>query len=234
MTGKNNKTACDRCGTCCRKGGPALHIDDLPLLQQKHLRPSQLISIRKGEPVFSPYSANTEPAETEIVKIKGSAGEWTCLFLQDPKTTCTIYRHRPLECRLLKCWDTADLEEAAGKNLLNRFDIIAAQEPVKQCLEEHEAECSLVNLDRQLRDLAMPRSRKEALTELSRLVNKDLAFRARACRQYGFDLDLELFYFGRPLFIILNQVGIETHEVNGICRLSLAPFKHSETAVRTL
>ena len=220
MNDHYRKTECDRCGTCCAKGGPALHFVDLPLLQNKRLNLEQLITIRKREPVFSLASENPEPAKSEIIKIKGKGNEWTCFFYESKKANCAIYNHRPLECSLLKCWDTADLENVAGKNLLSRYDIIAPNDPILPFLKNQDEKCCLENLSQCLSSLNRADSRQQALTDLTGLVSYDLAIRSQACKKFDLPLDLELFFFGRPLFKILNQFDIRMHIVNGICHLS--------------
>ncbi len=225
MKTSKTKTECDRCGTCCAKGGPALHYEDLALLQNKRLNPEHLITIRKGEPVFSLGADNPGPAQSEIIKIKGSGIEWTCFFHEEQNSSCAIYEHRPLECSLLKCWDTADLEKVAGEKLLSRYDIMAPHDPVLPFIEKHDTKCSLETLPLLLSGLNSEDSRQQALTYLAILVNNDLAIRAQAFEEFHFSLDLELFFFGRPLFKILDQLGIETHEVNGAYRLSLQSQK---------
>jgi Fe-S-cluster containining protein len=231
MTGNETKTACDRCGTCCIKGGPALHYDDRPLLQNNFLNREHLITIRKGEPVLAVSSANPESAQSEIVKIKGRGVEWSCVFFQEKESQCAIYDHRPLECSLLQCWDTENLEKVAGRNLLSRYDIVAPHDPIIPFLNAIDAKCSLENLALLLSALTMKNSRQQALTELTGLVNTDLAIRAQALAEFHFSLDLELFFFGRPLFKILHQFGIETHDVNGICSLTLSPSPSPVTLV---
>ena len=216
------KTECDRCGTCCTKGGPALHYEDSPLLHNNLLTPEHLITVRKGEPVFTLSDGNPRPALSEIVKIKGSGPEWTCLFFRAEKSECAIYEHRPLECSLLKCWDTADVERIAGRNLMNRYDIVAPHDPVRPFIKLHEDICSLENLAQILSALERKDSHQQALSALTSLVNSDLAIRSQALERFRFSLDLELFYFGRPLFTFMNQFGIHTHEENGVCSLSLS------------
>ena len=222
MTGNTTKTACARCGTCCRKGGPALHYEDRTLLQNNFLNLEHLITIRKGEPVFSPAAANPEPAESEIIKIKGKGAEWTCFFFKEKDAACAIYDHRPLECSLLKCWETADLEKIAGRNLISRHDIIAPHDPVLPFIKKHDDKCSLEELDRLLSAVNLENTRQQAVTDLTALVNTDMALRTHVHARLHLSLDLELFFFGRPLFIILNQFGLEVHEENSVYRLSLA------------
>ena len=214
------KTECDRCGTCCTKGGPALHVEDKPLLLNKLLKPEQLITIRTGEPVFSPASEHPEPATSEIIKIKGKGREWTCLFFTDKDAGCAIYNHRPIECSLLKCWDTSDLENVAGKDLLSRYDIVDPGEPILPFIIDHEEKCSLENLDALLASLHDDSSKKQALTTLTGMVKTDLTLRAQACEKLQLSLELELFFFGRPLFTILDQIGIRMLNIKGVYHLS--------------
>ena len=216
------KNTCERCGTCCIKGGPALHFEDLQLLKNKNLNIDHLITIRQGEPILSLTHSQTNSARSEIIKIKGRGAGWTCLFFKEKNNACGIYEHRPMECSLLKCWDTAELEEVAGKNLLNRYDIISSHATVIPFIKDHEKRCSLAELESLLCAMKDKSSQQEAITRLTDLVNTDLAIRSQAYAKFHFSLDAELFYFGRPLFKILNQFGIKTPEKKGKLEL-IAP-----------
>jgi Fe-S-cluster containining protein len=221
MPVQNIKTECDRCGTCCLKGGPALHYDDRALLERNLLLPAHLITIRRGEPVRSLAAVNASPAPAEIVKIKGKGSEWTCLFFHEEKSSCAIYQHRPLECSLLKCWDTGDLEKMAAENLLSRLDILASDDPILPFIQIHTQECSLENLAQLLGAAVGKKTGQQAVADLTEMVNIDLNIRARAYERFRFSLELELFFFGRPLFKILDQFSIRTHEANGRWCLTL-------------
>jgi Fe-S-cluster containining protein len=214
MSKRKLKTECERCGTCCMKGGPALHVEDRYLLQQKFIKPESLITIRKGEPVFSLDETKPYWAQNEIIKLRGKQRQWSCIFYDQDSFSCSIYHHRPVECILLKCWDTVALERLAGKNLLSRIDIISSHEPVMQYIQRHEKECNLEIFDK----LNIKQNRtidKNTLAELTALVNKDLAIRSEAILDLNLNLDLELFYFGRPMFKILSQFSLIPREANG-------------------
>jgi Fe-S-cluster containining protein len=213
---------CRRCGTCCLKGGPALHPEDLSLLQDCFLRKEDLITIRKGEPLLSLSGKNVHPSPAEILKIKGSGVEWTCNFFDRLNASCRIYDRRPLECSLLQCWDTAELEKVAGKNLLNRFDLIASHDPVMPFIEAQEEQCPLSMLEELLETATQKQVQPETMTQLTNLVNIDLSIRSQAHEQFRFSLELELFYFGRPLFVILKQCGIMIREEHGTLILQAA------------
>ena len=200
------------------KGGPALHIEDKKLLLQKVINQESLITIRRGEPIFSLEESTPEWAATDIIKLKGKHGEWSCFFYDQNTFSCSIYKQRPLECDLLKCWDTAELETIAGKNLLSRFDIISPDETIIKYIHRHEKVCGLEILG-QLDLKQKGKFSKNTLAELNELVNKDLALRSEAVRNLNLNLDLELFYFGRPLFKILSQFTLIPREVNGTITL---------------
>jgi Fe-S-cluster containining protein len=229
MTGHSVKTGCDRCGTCCEKGGPALHYADGQLLWDKRLTPEALITIRKGEPVFSLSAENFAPAQSEIVKIKGQGMAWTCLFYRGKEAGCAIYGNRPLECSLLKCWETAALEKIAGRNLLSRYDIIVPDDPILPYIRSHENTCSLENLFHLISAVKEKRSCRQAIDELTGLANADLAIRSQVLARFHLSLDLELFFFGRPIFTILQEFGIDVDAAHGICSLSHASSPLSGT-----
>jgi Fe-S-cluster containining protein len=196
------------------KGGPALHVEDRDLIQQKFIKQEFLITIRKGEPVFSLEETKPYWAQTEIIKLRGKQSQWSCIFYDQDSFSCSIYQHRPVECILLKCWDTVALERLAGKSLLNRIDIISSHEPVMQYIQRYEKECDLEIFDK----LNIKQNRtidKNTLAELTVLVNKDLALRSEAISDLNLNLDLELFYFGRPMFKILSQFSLIPREANG-------------------
>ena len=214
MPKRKLKTECERCGTCCMKGGPALHTEDKKLFLQKIIDRESLITIRRGEPVFSLDEGRPELTLTEVVKLKGKHAEWSCLFYDQNSFSCSIYQHRPVECILLKCWDTVALESIAGKKLLTRFDIISSHEPINEYIHRYEKECSL-EIFAQLSFQQNRTININTLAELTALVNKDLALRSEALMHLKLNLDLELFYFGRPLFKILSQFALIPREVDG-------------------
>jgi len=218
---------CRRCGTCCLKGGPALHPEDLPLLQYNFLHREDLITIRQGEPLLPLAGKNPQPAPTEIIKIKGSGADWTCIFFTRENTSCRIYDRRPLECSLLQCWNTVNLEKVAGKNLLNLYDIIDLHDPARPFIEEHKVQCPLDTLGNLLGKATRGNDHRAAMLQLTKLVNTDLLIRSQAHDELQFSLDLELFYFGRPLFLILKQFGMEVLEEHGNLILQVSsPLVH--------
>lgn len=202
---KQQQTECYRCGTCCTKGGPALHGQDLSLIINGHLTRSALITIRKGELAHNPKADAIRPVSCELIKIRGKAGEWTCLFYDESTRGCTIYHHRPFACTLLKCWDPKELLDLVEKDTLSRFDILEETEPMYSSVLEYERlfPCpDMLEIAGWLED-----DFKEKGVGLEKVVNDDLSFRDRLVREKSLELNEELFLFGRPLFQLLQPLG---------------------------
>lgn len=201
---KSRQRQCRRCGTCCTKGGPALHREDLPLLQSGVLSFSRLITIRQGEPAFNPLTETVEPAAQELVKLAGKGASWECLFYDAAASACTIHAGRPLECRLLKCWDTEEIKKIIGTNCLGRLDIIESDDPRREHILFHEEKCAYSEINALHRQLAGPTRHDDALAALRGIMEQDLQIRDQAIALFHLTLPQELFYFGRPLFTTLR------------------------------
>lgn len=209
---------CKRCGICCENGGPALHTEDLELIHSKGLSIDDLVTIRKGEMIHNPVSNAIEPVSTEFLKIKGSKGSWACRFY-DKKRGCTIYTHRPLGCRTLKCWDTFEILNLAGKDLISRMDVMAKEDPLRERITTHETLFPLPDLDKISRTIT--RSSKNTIKKLEKLCNKELSHRMESVQWFHLSVDRELFYFGRPMFELLVPLGFDIIEKGSTIKLRL-------------
>lgn len=181
---------CKRCGACCKNGGPALHTEDLPLFKNR-LQIENCITIREAEPVFNPLSQTVEPAQSELIKIAGIANSWQCCFFNEDQNKCGIYNNRPVECVLLKCWDTDALTQIIFTETLTRVDILTDEQLLK-LIKKHDRHCSYRNFE----ELA----KKANYFELNQMISQDIAIRQEAVSYHRLSLAKELFYFGRPLF----------------------------------
>ena len=195
MSSERNTTFCARCGECCRKGGPALHTDDLPLLRAPG-GPDlvHLVTLRAGEPALDQITGTVAPLEGEIVKIKGRDGAWTCLFLSDEGAACAIYAARPLECRALSCRDTREIERVYARNRLTRRDILPAGHPLLELVAEHERRCP-VSAYAALLEGDTPEDRRSRAAMLA----WDREVRLLLTEKSGMDPAILDFLFGRPL-----------------------------------
>jgi len=123
---------------------------------------------------------------------------------------------------MLQCWEPSALEEVVGKNTLTRADIIDPNNPVSVLIRFHELKCPVPAPDRIRTALSAEAESPAALAELTELVRMDLAIRAEAVTRLDIPLPLELFYFGRPVHVLLNAHGLSAVEEDGVIQLSIA------------
>lgn len=201
--------SCKKCGNCCEKGGPALHGEDLDLIRSGKIPLRSLITIRKGELVHNPLAGKIQPASVELVKIVGTGKRWDCCYY-DKEAGCTVYEDRPLACRVLKCWDTAEILDLVEKDTLSRFDILDQDDPLIPVIKEHGRVCACDDLG--FIQLNLSQLSEQQKNELQKRVRSDLRFRTRVITDFQLKLSEELFYFGRPFFQLLQPLGVRISE----------------------
>lgn len=210
MLQKQEQTECKRCGQCCSQGGPALHLQDLELIRSGQLSLSALITLRRGELAHNPVVGKVVPIKKELVKLKGTGKNWNCCFYDETENCCTIYDHRPLACKVLKCWDPDDLLAIVEKDTLTRLDILEDDDPIRNVIQEHDQLYPCPDMDKLAR--LNPVIPEDTRRELQHLVNEDLRFRSRVVQAFELKLSEELFYFGRPVFQLLQPLGARISE----------------------
>ncbi|ACU88411.1 conserved hypothetical protein [Desulfomicrobium baculatum DSM 4028] len=190
---------CQRCGTCCEKGGPALHEADLGLLE--HIPMSDVVCLRRGEMAFDPRTQSLQPLSAELMKIRGKDRGWECIYFLSQAKTCSIYSHRPLECRSLFCADTAAVLEAMAVPTLSRQDMVPQESALWDCITDHENNFPVgqaLRLAKAETDFA-----GSICSELDDLIRREIHFRqVLADRVQAADRDLWA-YLGRPLWLVL-------------------------------
>jgi Fe-S-cluster containining protein len=201
-------TECRRCGTCCKKGGPSFHIEDKVLVEKGIILSKHLYTIRKGERSFDNVKGCILPASTDIIKIKGRKGSWTCVFFDEKNNECTIYDTRPMECRVLKCWDTREIEKIYAKNRLTRKDLISSIEGLWDLVEDHQKQCAYdlltIFVD------ALNKDKKDvALIGILEIIEHDKKIRELVVRKAGLESDLTDFLFGRPITETIKMYGLK-------------------------
>ena len=218
MNATNNsrkKTSCDACGSCCRQGGPALHSQDLDLIRDGVLSLEDLLTVRRGELALQPLSDEPQQVTGEFLKLKGQGRDWCCRFYNFEEKGCTIYEYRPEACRLLDCTHPDELLAVAGRDLLSRLDLIAVDDPLLPLVKLHEEHCACPPLEGLVGRLAA--GGENGMAAMIRLVNIDIAVRSKAIRELSLSVELELFYFGSPLFQLLQLLGfVVTESVQGL------------------
>lgn len=192
------KRECIRCGTCCKKGGPSLHAQDKWLVEEGLIKARLLYTIRKGELVHNNVKQRLEPLTEEIIKIKGCGASWTCILLDTSENRCTIYDHRPVECRALKCWDTRELERIYEVNRLTRKDLMVNVAGLWDLIEDHEERCAYHRVEKFRQ--ALGRAEKESeLKKISEILHYDTRIRRLVVEKVGTDPAITDFVFGRSM-----------------------------------
>ena len=200
------RTHCIRCGTCCMKGGPTLHEEDAILFEKGILGKRHVYTLRKGEVVRNIDNA-LMVLEQEIIKIKGQAEAWTCMFFDDENKACSIYKHRPLECRALKCWDLRGFKEVMARPCLQRMDLIRPDDGLIKAINAHEQRCAYETLELAVRELGGKDSGK-AVEKILDLLQYDYYLRPLLAEKLQVDPNELDFFFGRPLTTTIRMFGL--------------------------
>ena len=181
-----------------------MHSEDRPLLVEGLLRPKDLVTYRKGELALNPVTGELITLSSEMIKICGIDLEGQCIYFSQSDNACTIYEKRPLECRLLKCWDTQPIEQLFLKDLLNRGDVIPPGSLLADLIKSYE-KAFPVGL---LADISMSliKDEDDRSEEKSRLLESDKSFRRMACDRLGIDQQSCNFFFGRPVSLLFEAM----------------------------
>ena len=203
---------CRQCGTCCRKGGPALHKEDAPLLEEGVLQLQDLCTFRAGELVRDTSNDHVVPLPEEIVKIAAPFGsrpdDWTCRFLTSDNR-CFIHEKRPAECRALFCDDPKALLAMHGEDRLDRkaiLELLHAPKWLSDSVEAHESRCNYAALIELASHLEEQEAARRALVEV---VEYDRAFRDLVMEKGKVQKEILDFLFGRPLMHTVIMFGID-------------------------
>lgn len=137
---------CVACGECCRIGSPSLHAEDLELLRQGSIPWRDLITLRCGEPVRSPFQQTILPLSDERVKIREKPGSRECVFLDSETDHCLIYGNRPTQCRAQACWDPKAALGLQKTPYLTRVEIFQGVDLLLDLIMEHDRRCSFEKL----------------------------------------------------------------------------------------
>jgi len=213
-----NLDSCKRCGTCCLKGGPAFHREDRELLESGRVKLVDIYTIREGEPVYDNVRGYISQAETDIIKIKGLNGTWTCRFLDQATRECRIYRDRPLECRVMKCWDTRDIESLYERDRLTRHDLIFSVKGLWELIEDHQSQCSYHDLRNTIKEGFLTEKDEAILMEM---IKYDLAIRPLMVEKGQLKVEMMDFLLGRPMLETASMLGLVFRRTGDSYRIEL-------------
>ena len=209
MAEDNNQIKkCKRCGTCCQKGGPCFHLEDKALIEKGVISARYLYTIREGELAYDNVMESLQPVPTDTIKIKGQKNAWTCVFLETKGNRCKIYENRPVECRVLKCWNTADIEKIYSKNRLTRKDLIFGVEGLWDLVDDHQKRCSYGKV-KEFAETIKSEKKNDVMDGLVEMVRYDTQLRTLVTEKGGIDPEMLDFLFGRPLTQTIGNYGLK-------------------------
>lgn len=210
---ENPADPCRRCGTCCRKGGPALHAPDLPLFSGPDaLDLSLVVTLRAGELVHDQLKGCLAPLASEVLKLRSrpeAHGGQGCILLHPADNSCTLYERRPAECRALNCRDTDELAAMYDADRLSRSDLLPAGHGLLAVMAEHEALVPVARIAPLAEDLR--RGGQEALdagAELERMALADRAFRKALSERAGIGPEYHECFLGRAAGALFAAAGL--------------------------
>ena len=206
MESEKKIESCIRCGTCCEKGGPTLHSEDRIFLQKGVLRPIHLFTLRAGELVYHPLKEKLIELSDEMIKIKGKDGTSVCTFYDADHQACAIYETRPLECRALKCWNTAEVEGLFMQDLLSRLDLCPKGSAIADMISAYERSFPPSRVYGLLSEAGLQEGIQQTEPEIEQMVSTDEAFRQKVVETLGLKEDELEFFFGRPVKVLVANI----------------------------
>jgi len=205
---------CKRCGTCCKKGGPCFHIEDKMLIEKGLILIKYLYTIREGELAYDNIKECLIPVTSDLIKIKGQSDSWECIFFDGNDNSCKIYDKRPVECRVLKCWDTREIEQIYFKNRLARKDLVSIIEGLWDLIEDHQSRCSYDKIKHFVKELDGEK-KNEAIEGIYDILIYDDSIRELVVKKGKMDPENLDFLFGRPIVATIRMFGLKVKKKDG-------------------
>ncbi len=202
--------ACRRCGTCCLKGGPALHIADQELVESGRIALKHLLTIRQGEPAYDNVNGTVAPAVTDIIKVdtcRDSASQ--CVFYNPQLKQCRIYDNRPSECQALNCRDTRKLERIYRTQRLTRRRLLSKVEGLWDLVRDHQERCDYQSISELAVQIRQGRRTEQAQQQLLELIHYDETLRKGTVVRAPHTSDMLEFLFGRRLSFTVQMFQLK-------------------------
>jgi Fe-S-cluster containining protein len=182
-------------------------LQDLYLVKNNWLPKKSLLTIRKGEMVRDNIRGAMTVTDREMVKVREMDGKsGGCLFYDEDDQACRIYLQRPLQCAVLKCWDTEDFMKVFEGPKLTRETLIQ-DETLRGLMEVHEKRCGYNLLEDLVRGIE--KQGEEAVRRIMELLRFDFHLRPFVSRKLGIDEGEMDFIFGRPMVDTIAMFGLK-------------------------
>lgn len=185
-----------------------MHHIDAPLYLEGLLQKADLLTLRKGELVLDNVQNRVISLRQEVVRVRSQRDSRTCIFFESEQNACSIYEHRPWECRALKCWDSSEMEMAYEMQRLSRFDLIAKSCALGEIIQDHEENCSYAEVQELVSTIKQDQ-KGDYLQRLASVLEYDLGLRRQMEEKAGASKQELEFLLGRSLLDTLPAFGLE-------------------------
>ena len=202
----NERTHCIRCGECCLRSSPSLQLTDAPLVNESIIKKSDLYTVRVGELVQDNIRDKLKITDTELIKVREKEFGVRCIFFDDGEKACTIYEHRPAQCKALACWDEREFMRVYATPKANRKEIIHDQ-TLLRLIDEHEKRCAYAQLERYVKKIE--RDGETAVEKILEILKFDHDIRLLIPEKLGVDLDEMDLILGRSLTKTIAMFGLK-------------------------
>ncbi len=194
----STQNTCIKCGVCCQKNGPVLHLIDLELVRKNILAPDSLVLLRRGEPAMDNISGKLVLLKKELIKVRGKkTGSWTCFFHDTRTNLCLIHKNRPFQCRVMECWNPQKITECYNEKTLSRKELLRKGSAMEEITLMHEEKCRVDSFMNLLRiEISSPGKKNQ---ELNEMIAFDRQFRKTFQKKTKINKNCIDYYFGRSL-----------------------------------
>ncbi len=197
---------CIRCGECCLRSSPSLQITDAPLVYEGVIKRSDLYSVRVGELVWDNIRDELKVTDTELIKVREKGSGEGCVFYDDAEKACTIYGHRPAQCKALACWDESEFMRVYAKPKAGRKEIIH-DHTLFRLIDEHEKRCAYAQLDKCVKKIES--DGEKAVENILQILKFDHDIRCLIPEKLGVDSDEIDLILGRSLTKTIAMFGLK-------------------------
>ena len=213
---------CIRCGECCIRSSPTLHVGDLHLIAEGAIARQDLYTIRNGELVWDNIMGALIVTREEMIKIREKE-EGSCLYYNDADKACEIYEKRPAQCSAMACWDSERFMKVFREPKLTRKDII--KDPVLAALMgTHETKCGYAAMERHVRHIELEGDK--AVAAIIQILRFDNRLRPYLSQNLNVDPKEMDFIFGRSMIDTVVMFGLKVErESDGSFYLTALPRK---------
>ncbi|KJR43518.1 Uncharacterized protein MCHI_000580 [Candidatus Magnetoovum chiemensis] len=209
VTSYQAQVECNKCGECCVKGSPTLHISDAQLLKEGTLTYNDIFTIRIGELVYNNIEDEFITIDYEVIKVKEKPNSRTCIFLDENSKICTIYDKKPMQCSAFECWNPQRFMDMYSQEKLTREHLLINNKTLMDIVNTHDERCSY---DKLTRIVLQIREGKDLVNDVFEIINYDKRIRDIIAEKLGVPVDYIPVLFGRPVVDTIIMYGYKAEE----------------------